>query len=298
MRTPAAYAMHEGFVAPARPRAAIALTILGVVMIASVYVGLGLAFFVTVQDILSAQTGILPASLAGSRPLGMFVLLFSFAFMSLGVALTLRTLHKRVFATVFGPLGQCIRDFGSVSVMLVVVMAVVFVLPPWGMDAPLVPNLGFGTWIMLLLPAMVFVLIQTSAEEIVFRGYLQQQLAARFASPLVWVLVPSVLFGLMHWSPDLPGEIGWVMVLWATLFGALMADLTARAGTLGPAMAVHFWNNVAAILVISLPDELSGLALYVTPFGMDDVEAMRAWMPVDFVSMLVLWLAARLGIRR
>jgi len=47
-----------------------------------------------------------------------------------------------------------------------------------------------------------------------------------------------------------------------------------------------------------MPDDLSGLALYVTPFGMEDTEALRAWLPVDFAMMLVSWLAARLAIRR
>ena len=77
-----------------------------------------------------------------------------------------------------------------------------------------------------------------------------------------------------------------------------MADLTARSGSLGPAIAVHFCNNVSAILVVSLPDDLSGLALYLTPFGMQDTDALAAWLPVDFAMMLVFWLAARLAIRR
>jgi hypothetical protein len=67
---------------------------------------------------------------------------------------------------------------------------------------------------------------------------------------------------------------------------------------LGPAIAVHFWNNVSAILIISLPDGLSGLALYLTPFSMNDTAQIRAWLPVDFAITLVFWLAARLAIRR
>jgi membrane protease YdiL (CAAX protease family) len=155
-----------------------------------------------------------------------------------------------------------------------------------------------GTWILLLAPSLIFVLIQTSAEEIVFRGYVQQQLAARFSSPLVWMVLPAVLFALGHYLPDTAGDNALMIAAWAGMFGILMADLTARAGTLGPAIAVHFWNNVSAILIVSLPDDLSGLALYLTPFGMNDTEALRAWLPVDFAMMIVLWLAARLAIRR
>jgi DNA-directed RNA polymerase subunit RPC12/RpoP len=48
----------------------------------------------------------------------------------------------------------------------------------------------------------VGVLIQTGAEEVLFRGYLQQQLAARFASPIAWMVLPSAIFAL----PALPAR--------------------------------------------------------------------------------------------
>jgi hypothetical protein len=89
-----------------------------------------------------------------------------------------------------------------------------------------------------------------------------------------------------------------LVVIWAGLFGAAMADLTARAGNLGPAIAVHFINNVMALLIVALPDQLGGAALYLLPFGMSDAEAMRAWMPADFFTTFVMWLVARLTILR
>ena len=151
---------------------------------------------------------------------------------------------------------------------------------------------------MVLPIALLAVLVQSSAEEIIFRGYLQQQLGARFRSPWVWMVVPSVLFALAHYDPQAAGENVWLIVIWAGFFGAAMADLTARAGNLGPAIAVHFVNNALALLVVALPDQLGGAALYLLPFGLSDVEAMRAWMPVDFVTTFVMWLVARLAIRR
>jgi len=49
---------------------------------------------------------------------------------------------------------------------------------------------------------------------------------------------------------------------------------------------------------VSLPGALSGLSLYLVPFEMSETEAMRAWLAVDFATMLVTWLAARLALRR
>ena len=88
-----------------------------------------------------------------------------------------------------------------------------------------------------------------------------------------------------------------MIALWAVMFGILMADLTARAGTLGPAIAVHFFNNVSAMVLVATPDQMSGLALYVLPFGVADEAQMAEWLPVDFAYMFVSWLAARFAIR-
>ena len=112
------------------------------------------------------------------------------------------------------------------------------------------------------------------------------------------MLLPSILFWILHYQPAEAGENAVMIVVWATLFGVLMADLTARAGSIGPSLAVHFLNNVTALLITSLPDSLGGLSLWHTPFGMEDEAQLRAWMPVDFAMMIVSWLAARLALRR
>jgi membrane protease YdiL (CAAX protease family) len=141
-------------------------------------------------------------------------------------------------------------------------------------------------------------LVQVSAEELVFRGYLQQALAARFSHPVIWLGLPSALFGAAHYMPQEAGDNAWLLCLWAMGFGLLMADLTARAGTLGPAIAVHFVNNIVALLILGSPSSLFGLALYLLPYEMSDVAALRPWLWVDCATMLVLWLVARLAIRR
>jgi membrane protease YdiL (CAAX protease family) len=294
----AAYRAHQGFIAPARKHPAFWRFAVGMVLAVFVYVSLSQIFFQTIHGLSAGNPQLIRDINAGATPLAMYVLLFSFVFMAVGVGISARLLQDRAFVTLLGPLPLLRRDFRMVSLAVLSVMALVFLLPPWDMGGDFVPNLPFATWLVLLLPSLFFVLMQVSAEEIVFRGYVQQQLAARFRSPLIWMVAPSVLFALGHYLPDTAGENALMIAIWAGMFGMAMADLTARSGSLGPAIAVHLWNNVSAMVIISLPDELSGLALYLTPFGMEDTAALRAWLPVDFAMMFVLWLAARLAIRR
>ncbi len=293
------YRPHEVFIGPARQNPSILLFFVGLCAAATAFIALNQLFFDFLSSVAGDQSDQLFEDISGGvTPFGMYVRLFTFGFVSLSVAVTVGLLHRRPVRSLFGPDRPFLSQFAAVCVMLLLLNAVLFILPPWDLGGALVPNMELGRWVLLLPLSLLAVLVQSSAEEILFRGYIQQQLAARFRSPLIWMVLPSVLFALGHYLPNSAGENALLVAIWAGMFGMLMADLTARSGTLGPAIALHFIHNVSAILLISLPDNLAGLALYVMPFSFDDADLIRAWLPVDFALMLVFWLAARLAIRR
>lgn len=234
----------------------------------------------------------------GNTPVSLLVLLSSFGFVTLGVMLAARIVQHRPGLGLIGPLPLALWQFWRVARYLALISVLLLLLPPYDMGLELSPNIAPGLWLMLLPVSLIAVLLQVSAEEILFRGYMQQSLAARFRSPLIWMGVPSVVFALGHYLPGEAGDNAILIALWSCVFGLLTADLTARAGTLGPAIAMHLFNNVTALLIVALPDSLSGLALYTVPFSMSDIEGLRGWLAVDFAMMFVSWLAARLAIRR
>ncbi|MEL6465848.1 MAG: CPBP family intramembrane glutamic endopeptidase [Pseudomonadota bacterium] len=294
------YRAHARFVDPARDRSQLWQLCLGIVLVAGMFLVLSNLVFGTLLGLLDPQTAnaIIRDAQTGQSAAGMLLLLFQLGLLAVAAAMVVIMVHNRRPWTLIGPVGLAVRQFGAVLFMLVILTAVLWILPPYTVgEGSLTRNMSVGRWLFLLPLALVAVLVQTGAEEILFRGYLQQQLAARFRSPLIWMILPSILFGAGHYLPESAGTNAFTIALWATVFGLLMADLTARAGTLGPAMAVHFANNISAMVLTATPDEMSGLALYVLPFGMSDEAAMAAWLPVDFGFMLVSWLAARLAIR-
>ncbi len=297
------YSAHETLVAPARTHPEVWRVVAGFIVVAVVIYMLGsvlTAMLKLASPVLFAEVLGDPASGigVGNTPRSLLVLLYSFGLMTLGTGLAVRLLHDRGLAAVIGPLPQAARQFWAVMRILIVLTMALALLPPYDVGQTLVRNLDFGTWVMLLPFSLGAILVQSASEEILFRGYLQQQLAARFRHPALWLLLPAALFGVGHYDPTTAGSNAGIIALWAGIFGLLAADLTARAGTLGPAIALHMFNNVMAILLISSPDTLNGLSLALMPDSLSSTDAMRSWLMLDFAMMIVTWLAARLAIRR
>ena len=290
------YAAHEALVTSARTRPQLWRLILGLLVVIVVLFLLSSLTHTVIGNLFPGPW--LAGLQDGSNPPAMLALLGGFGFVIAGVTVAARLLQHRSLHSVTGPPRAVVRQFARVSLYLMVLGGLLLLLPPYHMDVSMIPNLPMQTWLALLPLSVVALLVQTGAEEILFRGYIQQGLAARFRHPFFWLVLPSMLFALGHYLPDEAGDNAVLIAVWAGVFGVLMADLTARAGTLGPAVAVHFFNNFAALLLFASPSSLNSLALYLLPYEMSDAQALRPWLAVDFALMAVGWLVARLAIRR
>ena len=294
------YDRHEHLVAPARPSAEPLRLLMGMALTV-------LLFFGFTYVLATLLAGLVPPAVweklgprieTGSTALGVLANLYIFGLLALALSISLRRVHKRSLRSLLGPWPTALAQFRRVFFFLVGLHLVLALLMPSDPTFEARLHLAPGIWLAWLPLALPALLIQTGTEELVFRGYMQSQLAARFSHPLVWMLVPSLCFGMLHLEPAIYGGNAWLVVAWAMAFGIAAADLTARAGTLGPAIAFHFVNNIAALLLIAPQDNFDGLALYTYPYSIDDTEAVRAWAPVDLMVVFCIWLAARLAIRR
>jgi uncharacterized protein len=290
------YAAHSDFVAPARLRSALWRLGLGLILASAVY-GLGIeaifGLLVAVSG-LEGATAWMGRMAAADTPTATLLVLATFVGMALGPMLAAAWLHRRPVGSLFGPRARLLRHF-AISAAICAVANGVTALIPSGIVP--VPNLDPGLWAAFLPLALVSILVQTGAEEILFRGYIQSQLAARFASPLVWMVLPSALFAVLHYQPGVMGDNAWLVVAAVFLFALCAADLTARTGTIGAAWGFHFANNAVAILFLGLDGPLSGLALYTVP--MDSVPAadLRPMLLSGMGVVLVIWLAIRFATR-
>lgn len=291
------YAPHSRLVAGALRRPGLGRLALGLLCIAvTAFLG-AQAVFALIALASSNDPGRAIAGLAAAdTPAGLLLMLAAMGLLGLATWIAARLVHGRGFWSLVGPprqtLAQGLRVFAATGALAALGLGLM--AAAGGGD--LSPNLAPTTWALLLPVSVAAVLVQTGSEELLFRGYLQSQLAARFRSPLVWIGVPSAIFAAGHYAASF-GPNALAVALWAGLFGVLAADLTARAGTLGPAIALHFVNNATALLFVSMEGAMSGLSLYTLPFSAADAAEVARALPVDFVALLLSWGAARLVLR-
>lgn len=293
------YLAHNAYVDPARAKPQIWRLIVGMVMVAACY-ALGLIAIVFAVALVSGAEYLneFMLKLQMAQPLGptgTLLLLATFIGMAVGPMVAVAAFHSRAIRTLFGPLPRALRHFLIAMAVCAAAYALSFFVST--SETELVDGLDRALWLSFLPLALVGVLLQTGAEEILFRGYIQQQLAARFRSAIVWLILPAVVFGALHWQPDIMGDNAIYIVAAATLFGLLAADLTAKTGSLGAAWGFHFANNVVAILFVSLDGPLSGLALFTASVDPASVE-IRPLILLDMATTLVTWLIIRLAVSR
>jgi membrane protease YdiL (CAAX protease family) len=288
-------AEFDRFVTPARTRPQVWRSVAGFALIALAYI----AGFVVVVLALMAALGPQEAAAylatleTGGTPTLVVAFLAMFTAPFLATVAAARWLHARPGRSLFGQ--HVPRDF----LTAIVIAGAIYVLLGLALPLPFepVPNTSMSLFLSFLPVALVAIAIQTGAEELVFRGYLQQQLAARFRSPIVWMLIPSLLFGLAHVDPTAGWDQAWT-VLPPTLFGLIAADLTRVTGSIGLAWGLHFLNNCSAFLLMALRDNMSGLALYTTPFGVEELSLANPLLWQEMMITVIIWACIRLWIAR
>lgn len=232
----------------------------------------------------------------GETPVHMAIVLATFIPMALG-AIAMAAWHWRGLADLLGTRHRFVELFFKCAGIIFATTAVYFAISMVIGGPDLISHHSLKTWLGFLPWALPLLFVQITAEELVFRGYLQQQLAARFKGFFWWMILPSLVFALGHYKPDVDPLLA-VMIIFATLlFGVIAADLTRLTGSLAAAMGLHFANNFFSLLVIGVPGQLSGIALFHTPFDMENVDGIAGFLALDIGILILIWIIARRVVR-
>ncbi len=175
-----------------------------------------------------------------------FVFLFGLMW---GIA---RWIHKRPFLTLITPeqkfnwkrFFQGALIWGFLIAMTSLVEALLYP-GRYRIDFNLIPFLKFLPIVILLIP------FQTSAEELVFRGYLPQSLALLTRKTFIPIIISNVFFMLLHLANP---EVSSGPVLTTAYYfgiGLFLAIITIRDNRMELAIGVHMATNLFVSLFVN-----------------------------------------------
>lgn len=168
----------------------------------------------------------------------------------------LRWLHKRVLKSLLRPGGSFSWEKLWVSAGVWFVLAVVSDLVLWLINpANYKWTFDLKSFLPFLLLAVVLVPIQTSTEELIFRGYLTQWMG-RYSRKL-WLpwIAPSLVFMMLHGLNPEVGAYGALLTMPLYLgIGLLLSWITLKSGGLEMALGLHAVNNLYASLLVTFPN--------------------------------------------
>lgn len=276
-------------------------TALGVLLVAGLYLGAAAGLgALALQIAESIQIGsgyaLVFEMVTLSSKRAVLITLFSIVLALPALWLVLKFLHKRTLQSLIAPTGRVHWRNYRRAMVFVLGFGLLTSLPVM-LTGAASQQLTLAQWLPWLLPGLILIFLQTATEELFFRGYLMQQLAARFNSRWVWWLLPALLFGAMHYNPAIYGENTWLVMATATLAGLIFGDITARSGDLSMALGLHFANNMLAVLILGVPGQLSALSLYLQDINMRDVDVMRFELLSSFGLILLVYIIYLLVLR-
>ena len=179
------------------------------------------------------------------------LLLIPFSFVLTGILLSVKFIHKRPVLSVFTSRKSFDWKRFGFSFLVWGVVMFAFMIVSMNTGAPIEWNLNFTTFIPLLFISLFLIPIQTTAEELLFRGYLFQGFGFFFKKGWIAILLTGTLFGLLHLANPEVAKLGNILLLFYIGTGVFMAIISHMDDGIELSMGYHTINNIFASLILT-----------------------------------------------
>ncbi|AND65253.1 abortive phage infection protein [Flavobacterium covae] len=182
----------------------------------------------------------------------LFLMLLSFVFAFLGFIFVVKTLHKQPLVKIITSRAsidwnRILFSFTVWAVLQVLILLVSYFISP----ADYQLNFELKPFLILFFIALFMIPIQTSIEELMFRGYLMQGFALVFKNKLIPLFFTSVLFGVLHISNPEVAKLGNILVLYYIGTGLFLGIITLMDEGMELSLGFHAANNLITALLVT-----------------------------------------------
>jgi len=238
-------------------------------------------------------------SLIGISSLSNYVLQsLTFVFLFVAIFMVVRIEHKRSFLSLITP-NESIdwkkigKGFGLFFALLSCVLAIDYLMAPESFQFCLDPGrfMWFAPVVLVLTP------IQTTAEELLFRGYLLHTTALLTGNRMVLVLVSGALFMLPHLvNPEVAA--GFLpMALYYFAVGGFLTIVTLKSNGLEVAIGIHAATNLFVGLIVNYTNSVLKTESIFLCSTLDPVGSLVSFCIIAIIFYLLMF-GGRLTLKR
>ncbi|MCS7060701.1 MAG: type II CAAX endopeptidase family protein [Anaerolineae bacterium] len=224
-------------------------------------------------------------------PVSLAIMLLSFTPLLLMPMLVNRWVHGRPASALFGAARRLNwRQIGFSAALWVLLMATVALVSTILGLSQYEYNGEFVGALPMVLVGLLLLPVQTSAEEVFFRGYLLQATGRLTHNVVLLSIVNGILFALPHFAnPEMSMGPLFSLGQWFVI-GFGLALITLRSGSLDAALGIHAANNVASFVLFGYRGgSLPAVALFVE----DAPDPALGLVALVIATVIAYWVLGR-----
>ena len=187
-------------------------------------------------------------------PLQIFALLSTFVFGFFTLLFVVKVIHKRPIKSLITPQRKFSysRFFHGFIAFLISTIFVAILGYFFSDSGEIELTFNPDSFLILLLIACTLLLIQTSFEELFFRGYLLQFLGLKIKNFWSLIIATSAIFVFFHLAnPEIEAYGVWLIIAAYLLPGLFFAAIALWDNRLELSLAAHFANNFFVLIILA-----------------------------------------------
>ena len=154
-------------------------------------------------------------------------------------------------------------------------------------------NFELVPFVILFIIALIFVPLQTSFEEYLFRGYWMQGLAVLTKNRWLPLVITSVVFGAMHLANPEIDKLGYILLVHYIGTGFLLGIMTLMDEGLELALGFHAANNLVASILVTADWTAFQTNSLLKDTSDPSVAGFEVFVPVFIIYPLVLYIFSK-----
>lgn len=228
-----------------------------------------------------------------NKNLFLFLMLFMFAVGLVFLLIGIKYIHKRTVTSLVTSRKKIdwkrfLFGFLSWGILVLVLSVIGIYLAPENYTF----NFNAKPFFILVAISIVFIPLQTSLEELLFRGYFMQGLGTLAKNKWVPLVITSVCFGLLHGANPEVQKLGSILMVFYIGTGFFYGITTLMDEGTELALGLHAANNMIAAFLVTT----DWMVFQTDALFIDTSEPSVTWemfIPVFVLYPLILWMFSK-----